>query len=71
MLNEDNKERLRLYKDYSDALVDTCGIVLNNNDKVISEISTVSVNLTNNVDGIIEMNSNLKNIKDDMWQCHW
>lgn len=30
------------------------------------QIDKTQVNLTNNVDGIIEMNSNLKNIKDDM-----
>lgn len=65
IFNEDEEERIRLYKDYSDALVDTSGIVLKNNDKVMSEISTVSVNLTNNVEGIIEMNRSLKDIKDE------
>lgn len=64
-INEENEERNQLYKDYSDALVDTCGIVLKNNDKVISEISTVAVNLTDNVEGIIEMNKNLEEIKDE------
>lgn len=65
IFDEDDKERMRLYKDYSDALVDTCEIVLRNNDKVISQISTVSVNLTDNVEGIIEMNEKLKSIKDE------
>ncbi len=65
IFNEDKEERIRLYKDYSEALVDTSGIVLKNNDKVISEISTVSVNMTNNVEGIIEMNRSLKDIKDE------
>lgn len=65
IIHEDDKERIRLYTDYSDALVDTCGIVLKNNDKVISEISTVSVNLTSDVEGIIEMNRSLKDIKDE------
>lgn len=64
-IDEEDKERNRLYKDYSDALVDICGIVLENNDKVISEISTVAVNLTDNVEGIVEMNKNLKEIKDE------
>ena len=65
IFDEDDKERMRLYKDYSDALVDTCEIVLRNNDKVISQISTVSVNLTDNVEGIVEMNEKLKSIKDE------
>lgn len=64
-INDLDEERIRLYKDYSDALVDTCEIVLKNNDKIISEMSTVSVNLTNNVEGIVEMNEELTDIKDE------
>lgn len=65
LLNKEDKEKLQLCKDYSDALVDMCEMVLKNNNKVLSSISTVSVNMTNNVDGISEMNENLKAIKDE------
>lgn len=65
LTNDSDEEKIRLYKDYSDALVDTCEIVLKNNDKIISEMSTVSVNLTGNVERIVEMNQELKDIKDE------
>ncbi|WP_294372878.1 methyl-accepting chemotaxis protein [uncultured Clostridium sp.] len=63
-IDEDDEEKLQLYKDYGDALVDTCGVVLKSNDEVISKMSNVSVDLTDNVEEIMTINEELKEIKD-------